>query len=58
MATPKWSADVAVSTPEPLDHTERVPMGGFCMTANGMAFDLTSQDLESLGLTLPDDDNG
>lgn len=53
MATRSWSSDVPISMPTPTDHDQKVPMGGFCMTADGMAFDLSTNDLESLKVTLP-----
>jgi hypothetical protein len=45
-----WGADVPVSLPEPLESTEatKIPMDGFCFTADGLRVDITEAEREQL----------
>jgi hypothetical protein len=45
-----WGADVPVSLPQPLsdDNPGVIPMDGFCFTANGLFFDLSTADYQQM----------
>ena len=45
-----WSADTAISRPEPIDEglPPLVDLGGFVMTAGGLAHGLTNADMEEI----------
>lgn len=51
----RWIADGPVSHPTPTKHDVKVPMGGFCMTPDGLQFDLTDGDVEEFLLTEAND---
>lgn len=50
----RWISDVPVSHPTPTSHDVKVPMGGFCMTPDGMQFDLNDTDVEEFLMTEAD----
>jgi hypothetical protein len=47
-----WGADVPISLPQPLtdDNPGLVPMDGFCVTATGLAWDLSAADHERISM--------
>jgi len=47
LSTP-WSSDVPPSMPAAPKVARLVPMGGFCFTENGLAHDLSEEDVVAL----------